>query len=513
MGSTFLGIDLGTSSVKVVLIDENKQVLQQAGREYEAQHPLPGWSEIDPGIWYDCMMDCLGELFRHQDASLVRAVGVTGQMHTVVVLDADGKPVRPAIMWNDTRTHELIPDLKKTFSGYEEGKHLAGIVSTGSPAANLYWISREEPEHFRKIRKFVIGPDYLVYRLTGRLGTDYCEASTSSMYQIRAQKWSEEVRDLIGLEEDVYPRVGGSCQPAGVILPEICSRIGFARNVPVITGTGDNPASAVSTGCLGRGYPVLSLGTSGVLMMPLSSPDDTAKGKVILFSEDGSRISYLVQGVVQSTGESVTWWTRKVLGVEDLKRFSDGLEALSGDSGKPDMPSARLLFYPHLAGDKTIYGDPNMKGAFIGLSADTTAEDMFYAVMEGVSFAFRQLMEEMHMPKCRTLKVVGGGARSNVWMQTLANILNVRIERMEGMMGPGFGIALLAMKSVLKEHSMETLADGAVRVERTFVPQGGSVEKCSAKYRSYLRIRTAMKYIEEGADAAGLRDTAFSVAT
>ena len=182
MEQLFLGIDLGTSAMKLVLMDGQKNVLAQITEKYQTAQPDKGWIEIDPEIWFGCMRAAMEKILSGCDRTKLRGIGITGQMHTLVVLDGNGRPVRPAIMWNDIRTKELIPELKKRMETFDEGEYLSKTISTGSPAANLYWMKKNEPENFKKIRKFLIGPDYLVYRLTGVYGTDYCEASTSRLY-------------------------------------------------------------------------------------------------------------------------------------------------------------------------------------------------------------------------------------------------------------------------------------------------------------------------------------------
>lgn len=493
MKNTYLGIDLGTSAIKIVLIDDRKNVIGQSSREYEVSHPFAGWSEIDPQIWFDNMMDGLKEVLEGQDTGTIKTIGITGQMHTLILLDEEGEAVCPAMMWNDKRTKDLIPELKEKFRTFPEGEYLSGIISTGSPAANLYWMGREEPEKLKRCRHFLIGPDYLVYRLTGQISTDYCEASTSSLYQIQERKWSDEVRELLGISSDIYPQVHGSAQPVGMVLPAIVGLLGLGPDVQVIAGTGDNPATAISTGCLGQGYPVLSLGTSGVLMVPVNTLEEVAKGKVILYSSDAEKFSYLIQGAVQSNGDSVNWWVRKILGVQEYGKLTLNRKTESG--GK-----SSLLFYPHLSGDKTIYADPDLRGSFIGLSTDTTAEEMFYAVMEGLCFAFRELAEQMQIPIARygSLKVVGGGAKNEVWMQTLANILEINIEKMEGMIGPAFGIALLACGMKDGRVSLEDITRECLRVEKNFEPDPEAVPVYREKYGKYLRIHDAMKYINDG---------------
>lgn len=493
MKHTYLGIDLGTSAMKMVLIDAAKRILGQITEEYEAMQQEGGICEIDPEIWYAAMERGLCRILEGQDAASIRGIGVTGQMHTLVVLGEDGRAVRPAMMWNDTRTKDLLPELREMIGGFEEGEYLSRTISTGSPAANLYWMKVYEPENLKRTRKFLIGPDYLVHRLTGNYVTDFCEASTSCLYRICQKQWSEEMRLLIGLDASVYPQIRPSAASAGRILPEICRKFGLSENTEVIAGTGDNPATAISTGCLGLGYPVISLGTSGVFMMPIEKPESQTKGKKILFSFDGRRYSYLVQGVVQSNGNTFDWWNRSIM---EMRGFQAHTMALDVNKAA----EKRLLFYPHLGGDKTIYADPELRGAFLGLGLDTTQEDLFYAVVEGLCFGFRELAEKMCFPlqQYGSVKVVGGGSRSLVWMQTLANVLNVSVEKMEGMIGPAFGIALLAAYRGGSISSLEQLSEGNVNIESRFAPNMQAAAFCEQKYREYLRVRAGLRYIASG---------------
>ena len=477
--------------MKLLLIDAQRHILAQSHQEYELSHPHEGWSEIDPNIWYESAIRGLKQLLEGQDPSRVRGIGVTGQMHTLILLGEDGACVRPAMMWNDKRTADCIPVLQQALAGEPDGDYLRGIVSTGSPAANLYWVSRREPEVFKCCRHFLIGPDYLVYRLTGRMSTDYVEASTSSLYCLSQRTWSEKLRLLIGLPASAYPPVRGCGETAGCLKPELAAMLGLREDVGVITGTGDNAATAVSTGCIGRGYPVLSIGTSGVLIFPVSSMDRVSRGKAMLFSVDGRDFTYLVQGVVQSTGESVNWWVRKVQGLQDFGLLDSEIdEALARRT--------QVLFYPHINGDKTLYADPTLRGAFIGLSSQTGPAELYCAVIEGLCLAFRQLAEGMGLSlrDYGALKAVGGGAKSDFWLRTLANVLNVRVERLGGAVGPGFGIALLAYGADHAGIGTDELTASSIQVERAFEPDAGLVALYQKKYARYLRIHDALKAIE-----------------
>ncbi len=293
---SYIGIDIGTSSAKFVLIDSVGGILARAEEAYAVARPRPGWSEIDPGAWYGAVENGLCALLSGADRSGVRGIGVTGQMHTVVLLDASGASIRPALLWNDARTGGMIPALKERIRQHPGIAYIAGIVSTGSPAANLLWLRDNEPDNFRRLRKFLIGPDYIVYRLTGRVGTDYCEASTSSLYDIVERTWSPAMRELIGLAESVYPVVKGSTETAGLLVPALAEKFGLPLDTRVIVGTGDNAASSIATGCLVGDFPVLSLGTSGVVTARRERPDFEAKGKNILYSPDGSHFDVLRAG-------------------------------------------------------------------------------------------------------------------------------------------------------------------------------------------------------------------------
>lgn len=486
----FLGIDLGTSALKLTLIDEDLKLVARESQPYEIAQPEFGWREIEPDVWFQCLAQAMERLFQAQNPARVDGIGVTGQMHTLVMLDERGAPLRPALMWDDARTRELVAEMRGEIARQPGGDYLARTISTGSPAANLYWLRRAEPERFKRLAKFLIAPDYLVYRLTGKYGTDYCEASTSCLYDIGRREWSPYMREMIGLDPSVYPDVRGSAVAAGRLLPEIARRFSMREDVEVLTGTGDNPATALSTGCLGQGIPVISLGTSGVLMTRVDHLEPDAKGKSILFSADGTRFSHLVQGALQSNGTSFEWWLQSILGIEDFSQADRMLEE------RPPKAS-ELLFFPHLTGEKTVFADPDIRGAFLGLSTQTTREDMIYAVLEGLSYGYRQLAEAMRLDLtgCGRIRIVGGGARSSSWAQALANVLNVTVEQMDGIVSPALGIALLAAYARGFIPSLEAIAGGTIKVKRSFHPEPDEVRRCEEMYPKYLKIFQAMKFI------------------
>ncbi len=495
----YIGIDVGSSSMKLILMDETGIVVQQYNRDYNVDQPKPGWLEIRPEIWFEAMEDGLSVILQNIDAKLVKGIGVTGQLHTTIFLDGDGNSIRPAIMWNDTRTKEYIPYLKEKISKFPDLSSIFDILSTGSPAANLYWLKINEPENYAKLSTFLIGANYLVFRLTGCRGTDFSEASTSSLYDLHKKRWSPEMAQIVGLPNRVYPVIYGSAQTAGTLCLELAQKYGLNSQTMVIVGMGDNPASSISTGCLTKGYPVLSLGTSGVLMVPKKMRNLEGRGKNILFSFDNETFNVLVQGVVQTTGSDMTWWVRDILQSGD---FEDG-----NDEGTLNrLGENNLIFYPHLMGDKTIYADPDLHGAFLGLSTDTTRVDMTHAVMEGICFAVKELAETMcfTQKQLNGLRVIGGCAQNCMWMQMMADVLNVEIKQLDGNISAAYGIALLAAYADNQYRNLGELVDRSISVNNSFYPRVRNAELYGKKYQKYQKIHDALKQIYASETASGM---------
>lgn len=485
----YIGIDLGTSSVKLVLTDPTGRVVKEAEEAYPLLQPRSGWKEIEPDTWWKAVCRSMASLLDRGEGSRVEGIGITGQMHSVVMLDEHGESIRPVLMWNDNRTKDLIAGLKEQILDTDV-PYIAKIISTGSPAANLFWLRQKESGNFERLATFLTGPDYLVYRFTGTYGTDYCEASTSSLYDLYKREWSPAMQEIVGVPKSACPEVRGSAGIAGTVLPEIAAQMGLNPDARVIVGTGDNPAAAIPTGCLARRCPVFSLGTSGVLMFPKQDPDFEAKGKNILFSFDSEHFYTIVQGVVQSCGSGYSWWNQEILGLSGFRDADRGIDV-------ERLGENELIFYPHLVGDKTIHADPFLKGAFLGLGTDTTRADMTQAVMEGIGFGLKQLTKEMRFTRAalKNLKVIGGGSRSRVWMQILADILDSPVEQMEGNAGAGYGMALLAAYSCGAVESLEAISEQAVTVKERFTPRPYNAELYEKKYRQYVRIYDAMKDI------------------
>lgn len=336
----------------------------------------------------------------------------------------------------------------------------------------------------------MIGPDYLVYKLCGTMGTDFCEASTSSLFDFKERSWSGKMRELLGLSEAVYPTIRGCAQIVGTLQEKLAEELGLAPDVEIIAGTGDNPATSISMGLLTDKRPILSLGTSGVLVSAREKVDFSVKGKNILFSFDNQKFYNLVQGAVQSTGSGFGWWINNIL-------QSDDMQGEEKDIDLAKLGESPILFYPHLVGEKTIYSDASVRGAFLGLGTETSRAQMTQAVMEGIAFAVRELMTEMGFAKecADSIKVTGGGAKSALWLQILADVLNVDIEQVSGKAGAAYGIAQVAAQCHTGTKKLEQIGKQAVTVKERFSPREYNVKLYDEKYKKYLRIYQALKTI------------------
>ena len=479
----YLGFDIGTSALKTILMDEYQEILYDSAQNYQYDEPEEGYKEMNPEIWFQAVYSELKHVTARFREQKIAAVGVTGQMHTTVFLDKWGRVIRPAIMWNDTRTKDEIDDLKKKLAEHQETRYISKIISTGSPAVNVLWIKENEPEHFKKTVRIMTAYDYIVYRLTGRCSCDYCGASTSSFYDIQTKRWSETMLRYTGIKKEMLGEIHRSCDMIGMIHPELCAKLKISYPVKVIAGTGDNPATAAAMGILDQKEPVISLGTSGVVIYPKKDGDFDGKGKNVLFCAKGNEMINICQGVVQAAGGAHKWWIEQILSADQMGIDQDRMEAL-GDN--------QVLFYPHIAGDKTLYSDAGLRGAFLNLGSYTRREHMTQAVLEGVAYAVREVLETMGMKETpEKMRVSGGGSRSPVWMEIMANVLRTQIEVHETKESPGYGICLLAAMADTGMKKRKTESEE----KNIYMPDTETIKKYEKTYRKYQRIHDAVMEI------------------
>jgi xylulokinase len=479
----YIGLDVGTSSLKTLVMDQSHHVIFRKSIAYQYEQDEQGNRQMDPTIWLDAALTSLHEFFPKTSADQEATIACTGQMHTTVFLDDEGKAIYPAILWNDLRTKSLIPYLKQKFAEKEETKYAQRIVSPGSFASNMLWMHENEREVWKKIAHIMTPYAYLVQCLTGQYAMDYCDASTSSLYDIVRKEWSVHACRTCYVDPSLLAPIYPSCHIVGDVLPDIAEKIGAAQPLHVIIGTGDNPANAVSLGMNQHPDPVISLGTSGVVLIPKKDQDFEGKGKNVLLSLYGEDFINIVQGTVRSAGGSHRWWMENVLKLP----LDTNMDAITPDR----MGKNSVLFFPHITGDKLIYADVDIRGAFLGLSVSTTQLDMTQAVYEGVGFALKEVFENMklsQMPK--RIRINGGGTKSKPWMQIIASILNVPIQIVAQEASPGYGACLMAAMAM--HDQVQSEPESAPQVIQ---PVQDAIVGYQKQYAVYKKIYQGLKAI------------------
>lgn len=480
----YIGLDIGTSALKTTVIDADRTIVYENSYDYTVLQPQEDWREIDPEIWAQAVFKGLSDILTKFDETDVSVIGVTGQMHTTVFLDKDGQPVRNAIMWTDLRTASMVEGLREECLKRKDTKYIAKILSPGCPAVNTLWVKEHEPRNFKRIHKIMTPYDYIVYRLTLSYSADYCDASTSSLYDIAAKKWSPYMLNRLGIAESCLGPLRASCDVVGTLQSDLCEQLHVTHDIRVIAGTGDNPANAVAMGILNQSDPVISLGTSGVVIMPKSDMDFEGRGKNVLFNADHTQFVNVVQGTVRSAGGTHKWWVENIVKSKDM---TVDQQLISSDC----FGKNTVLFFPHITGEKVIYRDLNTRGAFIGLGAETRREDMTQAVFEGVSFAIREILEHMKLDRWPSrIQINGGGTKSRVWMQIMANILHTELEVVTMKATPGYGAAIMAAMA-----DGITVQQGCEQQGDVFSVQSEAAQAYDRQYKKYRCMYSALKEI------------------
>ena len=486
--SFYIGVDLGTSSVKLLLVDGDGRILNSVSREYPLLFPHPGWSEQDPACWWDAVTDGIRELTAGVDRCEVRGIGCGGQMHGLVALDEGDAVIRPAILWNDGRTAEETAWLNTAVGKERLSALTANIAFAGFTAPKLLWMRNKEPENFARIAKIMLPKDYINYKLTGVHSCDYSDASGMLLLDVEHKRWSEEMLEICGMRESQMPQLFESFEVIGTLKPEIADSLGLSADVKVVAGAGDNAAAAVGTGTVGDGACNISLGTSGTIFISSNRFGVDPNNALHAFAHaDGC---WHLMGVVLSAASCNKWFCDDILKTTDYaaeqKEISD--ERLGAD---------RVFFLPYLMGERSPINDTDARGTFIGMTMDTSRADLVQAVLEGVAFAIRDSFEvarSLGVPVDRS-KICGGGAKSPLWRKIMANVLNIPLDIPQTEEGPGYGGAMLALVGCGAYASVLECADALVHVTKTEEPDPAIAARYEAQYRKFRQIYPALKTV------------------
>ena len=415
----YIGIDLGTSSVKLLLMDSSGKIVNIVTEEYPVSYPHPGWSEQRPEDWYEKTVAGVRKLIREADREQIAGISFGGQMHGLVILDRDDQVIRPAILWNDGRTGEETAYLNTTIGKEKLSEYTANIAFAGFTAPKLLWVRKHEPENFARIAKIMLPKDYLAYRLTGVFCTDMSDASGMLLFDVKNRRWSREMCEICGIAPSQLAKCYESYETVGTVLPQVARELGVPASVKVAAGAGDNAAAAVGTGTVGDNRCNISLGTSGTIF--LSSKKFGVDSNNALHSFAHADGNYHLMGCMLSAASCNKWWMDDITGRRDYGAEQKDIT---------DLGENHVFFLPYLMGERSPHNNPDARGVFIGMSMDTTRADMTQAVLEGVAFALRDSLEVAKSLGLRieSTRICGGGAKSPLWKRIVANVLNLKVE-------------------------------------------------------------------------------------
>jgi xylulokinase len=479
----YIGIDIGTSSVKAVLFDGAQTLLAQASAPLTVQRPHPGWSEQDPETWWAAVENAIDALAAERSLDGLRGIGLSGHMHGAVCLDHDDHVLRPAILWNDGRAAAECVAMEAAEPRLRE---IAGnIAMPGFTAPKILWLKHHEPEIYARIDTVLLPKDYVRFRLTGHHVSDMSDAAGTLWLDVAARDWSDDLLEATGLTRAHMPRLVEGSEPSGELRPELAARWGIKGTVVVAGGAGDNAAAACGVGVVTPGSAFVSLGTSGVLFVSNAAFSPNTKGAVHAFCHAIPE-TWHQMGVILSASDSLEWLSR-ITGQRPAE--------LAGALGHIDRPSD-ITFLPYLSGERTPHNDANARGAFVGLSQSHGPADMTQAVMEGVAFAFADCQAALGAAGTdfQSALAVGGGARSKTWLSIIANVLNRPLEiPADADVGGALGAARLAICAAEGTNPLCVCATPAIA--SVIEPDPSAVARYAAAYARYRALYPAIKEI------------------
>lgn len=480
----YIGIDLGTSAVKLLLMDAGGTIKKTVSREYPLYFPHPGWSEQSPQDWWKAVVEGLKELTADCEKSSIAGIGAGGQMHGLVVLDENDEVIRPAILWNDGRTAKQTDYLNNVIGTERLSAYTSNIAFAGFTAPKLLWMKEEEPENFQRIKKIMLPKDYIAYQLSGTFCTDVSDASGMLLMDVKNKRWSREMLEICQIAEEQLPQIYESYEAVGTLLPQVAKELGLSESVKIAAGAGDNAAAAVGTGTVGDARCNISVGTSGTIF--ISSKECKVDSHNALHAFAHADGTYHLMGCMLSAASCNKWWMENILETTDFAGEQEAIQKLGEN---------RVFFLPYLMGERSPHNDSNARGTFIGITMDTTRADMTQAVLEGVAFAIRDSFEVakslgIHIERT---KICGGGAKSPLWKKIFANVLGIPVDIIKTEEGPGYGGAILAAVACGEYESVERAAEKLVEVVDTVEPEAALTEKYEERYQKFRSIYPSLK--------------------
>ena len=473
----YIGLDLGTSGLKGLLVDRLGNVIKESNESYPVHYPRDGWSEQNPEDWIVATRKIVKTLSQGVEGD-VKGISIGGQMHGLVILDERDNVIRPAILWNDGRTQKQTDYLNDVIGKERLSALTANIAFAGFTAPKILWMKENEPENFAKIAKIMLPKDYVAYMLTGVHSSDYSDASGTLLLDVEHKCWSKDMCKICSVKEEWLPRLYESYEVTGKVLQEF-----GLPNAVFVAGAGDNAAAAIGTGTVKNGSCNISLGTSGTVFISGDTFSVDKKNALHAFTHANGK--WNLMGCILSAASANKWW------LEDILKTNDYAGAIKDVS----LGENSVYFLPYLMGERSPHNDVNARGAFLGMRANTTREEMNLAVLEGVAFALRDCVEVARSSGIIVSKtaICGGGAKSEVWKKIIANVLNAEVVSLETEQGPSYGAAILAMVGTGEYATVKEATDRIVKEKSSVLPEKDLTEKYEAKYQKLKKLYPCLK--------------------
>ena len=494
-----MGIDIGTSATKTVIFDETGSAVASALSEYPLSQPHPGWAEQDPEDWWSAVCktvrDCIAK--SGLTAGDIGGIGLSGQMHGLVMLDTDGKVLRPAILWCDQRTAQQCEDITRLVGRQRLIEITANPAMTGFTASKLLWVRENEPQVYEKCAKVLLPKDYIRYRLTGEFATEVSDASGMQLLDVPKRQWSDEVLRKLGVDRSLLAHVTESAEVSGQVSRSGAMQAGLSQGTPVAGGAGDQAAGAVGAGIVQSGIASVTIGTSGVVFAHTDRITIDPAGRIHTLCHAVPGMWH-VMGVTQAAGLSLKWFRDEFCAAEVQKAAqmgTDPYQLMDAEANRVEPGCGGLLYLPYLMGERSPHPDPDAKGVFFGLTARHSRSDMLRAVMEGVAYSLKDCMEvitQMGIP-VEQIRAAGGGAKSVLWRQMIADMFGNPLVTVATSEGPALGAALLAGVGTGVFGSVAQACEAVIRCTEPLQPGRAAEKVYQDFYRVYARLYPALR--------------------
>ncbi len=488
-----IGIDLGTSAVKVLLVSQLGEVVKEVTKTYKLIQPQSGYSEQNPLDWVEQTVAGIREIVQgfNGQPSDIEGISFSGQMHGLVLLDKNNDVLRNAILWNDTRTTKQCLEINEMV-GEERLLHITkNPALEGFTLPKLLWVKEHEPELFKHATTFVLPKDYVRYKLTGKLHTDFSDAAGTLLFNVGKKEWSKEICQLVGINPEICPPLIASHEEVGFITSALAKTTGLLETTKVFAGGADNACGAIGAGILEDGKTLCSIGTSGVVLTYESSANKDFGGKVHYFNHSAPN-AYYTMGVTLSAGHSLTWFKETFAKSESFNELLDGIETVpAGSNG--------LLFTPYLMGERTPHANSVIRASFIGIDGSHRRPDLVRSILEGITFSLNESISIFRESgkTIESIVSIGGGAKNPVWLQIQADIFNAKVIKLSSEQGPGMGAAMLAAYGCGWFKDLKECSDVFLKEDQVFIPKKENVEKYKKLFNVYKDVYENTLYLNE----------------